>query len=121
MNANTTPTSADLRTPVSTPSATPTEVQRELNAFAESVPPPTEDEFKRTLADFGWLYDHWEDPKITAHRGGYVAVLDRCIVGFADDSTYLRLECAKRLHVHPARLAVAWIDDGSDLTVLKCI
>jgi hypothetical protein len=93
------------------------ELHRELDAFAATMPPPTDDEMKAVLADLGWYYEHQNDPAIRAHTGDFVAVMGGKFLGGGEDSDQLRLHWAKKLGVHPARLAVAWVDDGRDLTV----
>jgi hypothetical protein len=101
------------------PARAPTweELHREQAAFAATMPPPTEAEMKAVLADLGWFCEHQDDPAVQAHLGDYVAVMGGKVLGGGDDSDRLRLHWARKLGVHPARVAVAWVDDGRDLTV----
>lgn len=82
------------------------ELARELIELEKPFPPPERAEL---LADAKWFEERWGKPEFEPYRGMCIAVLNGVIIGTGDDELQLRVDVARRLNVHPARLIIAYI------------
>lgn len=82
------------------------ELVDELHELGKKHPAPVPAELE---ADARWFAARWGRSEFEPYRGSCVAVLNGAVVARGGDEGRLRLELARRLDVHPARLVIAYI------------
>jgi hypothetical protein len=83
----------------------------ELIALEDSMPPPDQAAIK---ADWRWVLEHEESGLFAPYGGQHVAVVDRQIRGAERDSLRLRIDVARRLGIHPARIVHFYVPDPTN-------
>jgi hypothetical protein len=72
------------------------------------------EQWELVAADFEAAYQMAKAGLLNAHSGKHVAVLKRQLVGADRDLTLLREKISKQFGVDPNRIAMIYMDDGSE-------